>query len=77
MNFIKHGYSMARQIQNPINKEPEYFGRSPYTKEEIVDILSDFQRYCATKYSEFKNDLKDHLKKHGELRGLSSISVEH
>ena len=43
----------------------------------MTDILSDFHTYCATRYSEFKNDLKGHLKKHGELRGPISISAEH
>ena len=28
-------------------------------------------------YSEFKNYLKSHLKKHDELRGPNSISAEH
>ena len=43
----------------------------------MSDILSGFYRYCVTKYYEFKNDLKGYFKKHGELRGPSSISVEH
>ena len=43
----------------------------------MVNILSSFHRYYTTKYSKFKNDLKGHLKKHGELRGPSSISAEH
>ena len=43
----------------------------------MADVLSGFERYCATRYSEFKNDLKGHLKKQGELRGPSSISAEH
>ena len=44
---------------------------------EMADILSGFQRYCALRYSEFKNDLKGHLKKYGELNPPSSISAEH
>ena len=51
--------------------------RSCYKEEEMIDILSGFQRYCATRYSKFKNELKGHLKKHGELRGPNSISAEH
>ena len=43
----------------------------------MADILSDFQRYYATRYSEFKNDLKGHVKKHGESTQSSSISAEH
>ena len=43
----------------------------------MSDILSSFYRYYVTRYSKFKNDLKGYLKKHGELRGSSSISTEH
>ena len=43
----------------------------------MADILSGFPRYCVTRYSEFKNDLKGHLKKHGELCHPSSISDQH
>ena len=42
----------------------------------MADILSGFQRYCATRYSKFKNDLKSHLKNYSELKGPSSISAE-
>ena len=40
-------------------------------------ILGGFQRYCATRYLEFKNNLKGHLKKHCELTRPNSISVEY
>ena len=43
----------------------------------MTDILSGFRKYCVTRYSNFKNDLNGHLKKHGELRGPNSISAEH
>ena len=43
----------------------------------MVDILHGFQRYCTTRYSEFKNDIKSYLKKHGELTQPSSILAEH
>ena len=43
----------------------------------MADILSGFHRYCATRYFEFKNDLKGHLKKYGELRGPNRISTKH
>ena len=42
-----------------------------------MDILNGFDRYCVTRYSEFKNDLKGHLKKHGESSRPSSISTQH
>ena len=38
----------------------------------MTDILNVFPRYCATRYSEFKNDLKKHLKKHG--KSLDSVA---
>ena len=43
----------------------------------MIDILSGFQRYRTTRYSEFKNDLKGYKKKHGESTRPSSILVEH
>ena len=43
----------------------------------MADIFSSFQRYYVTRYSEFKNDLKGHLKKHGESTPRSSILAEH
>ena len=42
----------------------------------MADILSGFQRYCASRYSEFKNDLKEHLNKKGELNPPSNISAD-
>ena len=48
-----------------------------YTETQMTDILSGFQRYLTARYSEFKNDLKGHLKKHGESTPPSSISAEH
>ena len=43
----------------------------------MADILGGFHRHCATRYYEFKNDLKGHLKKYGELGRPNSILVEH
>ena len=43
----------------------------------MADILSGFHRYCVTRYSEWKNDLKGHLKKHGELGRPNGISDDH
>ena len=33
-----------------------------YNETQMIDILGGFQRYYATRYLEFKNDLKGHLK---------------
>ena len=46
-------------------------------EEEMANILSGFHRYYATRYSKFKNDLKGHLKKHGESHRPSSILDQH
>ena len=48
-----------------------------YNETQMVDILGGFQRYYATRYLEFKNDLKGHLTKHGESTPPSSILTEH
>ena len=42
----------------------------------MIDILNNFHIYCAIRYSDFKNDLKGHLKKYGELGRLSSILAD-
>ena len=50
--------------------------RRLYNEEDLANIILGVQHYYTTRYSEFKNDLKEWLEKQGETWGSLNISVE-
>ncbi|KAM6548937.1 hypothetical protein CsatB_020613 [Cannabis sativa] len=68
--------SVKRRILSNIEDELFDIGRQRYGAEYIPGILRGIDKSCAKKYSEFKNELYNHMKRHGTSKQYDGCTAD-